>query len=203
VNAIQKLVEQAPDGLKLVIATRNPGRLPLDDWSQKGWLLQIGAADLRLAEDETAAVLEERIPGVPAAVARRVGECTEGWAAGVQLAAVSLEGHGLDETLLLSLVDRYAAPNRFLADYLSAEVLSEQAERVLRFLRLTSVLDGMCPALCDAVVGGTDSAAMLATARWPTAPTSLRSRRGCCTSPAMARKAPATSRARRITTILR
>jgi LuxR family maltose regulon positive regulatory protein len=84
-------------------------------------------------------------------------DLTEGWAAGVQLAALSLHGHS-DPA---GFVATFAGSNRYVLDYLTEEVLARQPEEVVRFLMETSVLDRLCGPLCDAVTGRTGSQARL------------------------------------------
>src|SRR5262249_59201860 len=76
---------------------------------------------------------------------------TEGWAAGVQLAALSLRGHADPAGFIAT----FAGSHRYVLDYLTEEVLAGQPEHVLRFLLGTSVLDRLCGPLCDAVTGRT------------------------------------------------
>ena len=132
--------------------------LPLARLRAGGQLAELRSADLRFTLEETAAFLAE-IAGadVPASAVAQLHERTEGWAAGVQLAALSLRGN----TDPAGFVATFSGSHRYVMDYLTEEVLARQTEDVVSFLLETSVLDRLCGPLCDAVTGRTDGQEML------------------------------------------
>src|SRR5499433_3274449 len=157
-ESIAFLLDRLPPGLRLVLSSRADPPLPLARLRARGQLAELRAGDLRFTLAETAAFLRE-VTGLdlPAASVAALQERTEGWAAGVQLAALSLRGHA-DPT---GFIETFAGRNRYVLDYLTGEVLAGQPEQVLRFLLETSVLDRLSGPLCDAVTGLTGSQEML------------------------------------------
>lgn len=159
-QALSFLVEHRPEHLHLVVASRTDPPLRLARVRAAGQLTELRADDLRFTSNEAAALLGRalgpnlRLPdaSVTALVAR-----TEGWGVGLRLAAVALEGR----TDAAAFVDTFSGGHRYILDYLTEEVLERQPEQVRSFLLETSVLERMTGALCDAVTGRTDGAAML------------------------------------------
>lgn len=147
--ALTYLVEHLPPQLHLVIATREDPALPLARLRARGYLTEVRAADLRFTPTEAAAFLT-RVMGLTlsaediAALERR----TEGWIAGLQLAALSLQGQE-DAT---SFIQSFTGSHHFVLDYLLEEVLGQQPQHIQQFLLRTSILDRMSGPLCDAVV---------------------------------------------------
>lgn len=131
------------------------GRLRLD-----GVLTELRAADLAFEEDEAGRLIE-RVAGqeIGAPQIRSLVSRTEGWAAGLQLASVSLQRR----TDVDAFVAGFAGEDRLIGDYLTSEVLESQSDEVRRFLLRTSVLDWLEPELCDAVTGDGNARAMLST----------------------------------------
>src|SRR5215467_5243981 len=157
-DSVTFLLDRLPPGLRLVLASR--ADLPLARLRARGQLAELRAADLRFTLEETAAFLREATGrDLPTLLVATLQDLTEGWAAGVQLAALSLQGHS-DPA---GFVATFAGSNRYVLDYLTEEVLARQPEEVVRFLMETSVLDRLCGPLCDAVTGRTDSQALLET----------------------------------------
>jgi LuxR family maltose regulon positive regulatory protein len=157
-GSVELLVDHLPEGVHLAIATRSDPALPLGRLRARGELTELRAADLRLSGGEAAGLLRAAL-GVeldPADVTRLVNR-TEGWAAGLYLAALSLRGRA-DAA---ALIGSFAGDDRHIVDYLSTEVLAGQPQEIRGFLLRTAVLQRLCGPLCDAVTGGTDSAAML------------------------------------------
>ena len=151
-DALAFLVEHLPPRLHLVIATREDPALPLARLRARGQLTELRGADLRFTPEEAAAFLNQVMGlaltgGEIAALDAR----TEGWIAGLQLAAISLQGRG-DAA---GFISSFAGSNRFVLDYLLEEVLQRQSEPVQAFLLRTSVLGRLCGPLCDAVLGDT------------------------------------------------
>jgi LuxR family maltose regulon positive regulatory protein len=148
-HALTYLVEHLPPQMHLVIATREDPPLPLARLRVGGQLTELRVADLRFTHSEAAAFLNQ-VMGLTlsaediAALERR----TEGWIAGLQLAALSLQGHE-DAT---SFITSFTGSHHFVLDYLVEEVLGQQSESVQTFLLRTSILDRLCGPLCDAVL---------------------------------------------------
>jgi LuxR family transcriptional regulator, maltose regulon positive regulatory protein len=148
-QALTYLVEHLPPQMHLVIATREDPPLPLARLRARGHLTEVRAADLRFTQSEAAAFLTQ-VMGLPlsvediAALERR----TEGWIAGLHLAALSLQGQP-DTT---GFIASFTGSHHFVLDYLVAEVLAQQSARIQTFLLRTSILDRLCGPLCDAVV---------------------------------------------------
>jgi LuxR family maltose regulon positive regulatory protein len=152
------LLDHLPSRLHLVIATRADPPLPLARLRGGGELVEVRAADLRFSPDEAAAYLNEAMdldltPSEVAALEAR----TEGWIAGLQLAALSIQGRGDAAGFIAS----FAGDDRYIVDYLVEEVLQRQTERVRSFLLQTSILNRLSGPLCDAVTGQDDGKAML------------------------------------------
>jgi LuxR family transcriptional regulator, maltose regulon positive regulatory protein len=157
-GSLELLLDHLPEDVHLAIATRSDPPLPLARLRARGELTELRAADLRLSGGEAAGLLRAAL-GVrldPADIARLVSR-TEGWAAGLYLAALSLRGRA-DAA---ALIGSFAGDDRHLVDYLSTEVLAGQPPEIHSFLLRTAVLQRLCGPLCDAVTGGTDSAAVL------------------------------------------
>jgi LuxR family maltose regulon positive regulatory protein len=157
--AMSFLVERLPPSLRLVMATRSDPDLPLPRLRARGWLGEIRAQDLRFTPGEAAAFLRE---GMGLALSpeqvEAVGQKTEGWIAGLQLAALSLRGRDDVGAALAS----FTGSHRFVLDYLSEEVLERQPPGRLDFLLQTSILPRLSASLCDAVTGRADAQETLA-----------------------------------------
>ena len=152
------LLEHLPPGLHLVLASRSDPPLPLARLRARGQLAELRADDLRFTAEEAAALLRESVgPGLPGAAVAALVARTEGWAAGLQLAALSLRGR----SDVAGFVAAFSGSHRFILDYLTGEVLDGQPERVREFLLETSVLERLSGGLCDAVTGRDDGQAML------------------------------------------
>jgi len=162
-EALAFLVEHLPPSLHLVIATREDPPLPLARLRARGQLTEVRAADLRFTFDEAAAFLRQVMGLDLSADAIAALEArTEGWIAGLQLAAISMQGYGDDHA---TFIDSFTGSHRFVMDYLVEEVLAQQPANVQTFLLRTSILERMCAALCEAVVG-TDAGDGQATLGW-------------------------------------
>jgi LuxR family transcriptional regulator, maltose regulon positive regulatory protein len=148
-EALSFVLEHLPPGMHLVIATREDPQLPLARLRARGQLSEVRADDLRFTPDEAAEFLNEAM-GLSlskediAALETR----TEGWIAGLQLAALSMRGLA-DAT---SFIKSFTGTHHFVLDYLVEEVLGQQSESVQTFLLRTSILERLCGPLCDAVV---------------------------------------------------
>jgi LuxR family maltose regulon positive regulatory protein len=148
-EVLTSLLEHLPARLRLVIATREDPMLPLARLRARGELAELRAADLRFSPDEAADFLR-RVSGLEltaediAALESR----TEGWIAGLQLAALSMRG----QKDVTGFIRSFTGSHRFVLDYLVEEVLRRQAERVQTFLLRTSILERLCGPLCDSVL---------------------------------------------------
>jgi len=151
------LLEHLPPGVHLVLAGRADPPLALARLRARRQLAELRAADLRFTADEAAALLIEAVGELPDAAVAALGARTEGWAAGLQLAALSLRGRAD----VAGFVATFSGSHRHVLDYLTEEVLERQPEQVRGFLLETSVLERLSGELCDAVAGRTDGQAML------------------------------------------
>jgi LuxR family maltose regulon positive regulatory protein len=148
------LVEHLPPQMHLVIATREDPHLPLARLRARSRLTELRAADLRFTHAEAAEFLN-RVMGLDlsaediAALETR----TEGWIAGLQLAALSMQGR----EDIASFIQTFTGSHRFVLDYLVEEVLQRQPGHVRGFLLQTSILDRLCGSLCDAALGEDES----------------------------------------------
>jgi LuxR family maltose regulon positive regulatory protein len=141
-----------------VLAGRADPPLPLARLRARGQLTELRAADLRFTEQETATLLGEATGlELPAASLAALQERTEGWAAGLHLAGLSLRGQSDPAGFLAS----FSGSHRHVLDYLTEEVLERQPQQLRTFLLETSVLDRLCGELCDAVTGRGDSQELL------------------------------------------
>src|SRR4051794_30628248 len=149
-ESLASFVERLPDVLRLAIATRVDPPLPLARLRVRGELCEVRGADLRLSDGEAGTLLRERF-GVQLDPAQleRLQRRTEGWAAALQLAGLSLR-RGADP-------DDLSASGDGMVDYLVHEVLDAQDAETRRFLVETSVLESFCAALCDALTGAGDA----------------------------------------------
>ncbi len=157
--ALAFLVEHLPPQLHLAIATREDPALPLARLRGRGQLAELRAADLRFTAAEAAEFLNRAMGlDLPAEDVAALEERTEGWIAGLQLAALALQGTPPPSTGATS-VDRtrfiasFTGGHRFVLDYLLQEVLEGRPADTQTFLLRTSILDRMCGPLCDAVLG--------------------------------------------------
>jgi LuxR family maltose regulon positive regulatory protein len=133
-----------------VITTRADPPLPLARLRARGELTELRAADLRFTPDEVAAFFTQvmGLPLAPEEVAALEAR-TEGWIAGLQLAALAMR----DRDDHASFVAAFTGSNRFIVDYLAAEVLDRLPAHLQRFVLQTSILERLCGPLCDAILG--------------------------------------------------
>ena len=152
------LLNHQPPLLHLVVITREDPPLPLPRLRARGQLTEIRQTDLRFSPEECADFLQ-RVMGLSlsaddvAALERR----TEGWIAGLQLAALSVRGH----EDVSGFIQAFTGSSRFILDYLIEEVFERQSPDVKDFLLKTSILERLSAPLCDAVTEKTDSQHML------------------------------------------
>jgi LuxR family maltose regulon positive regulatory protein len=150
-DEITFLVEHLPARMRLVIATREDPILPLARLRARGELTELRAADLRFSPDEAADFLG-RVMGLEltAEEIAALESRTEGWIAGLQLAALSMQR----QKDIAGFIHSFTGSHRFVLDYLAEEVLRYQPEGIQAFLLRTSILDRFCGPLCDALMQG-------------------------------------------------
>ena len=153
------LTDQVPSGSQLVLVTRGDPGVPLARLRAGGDLFEIGIAALALDARETREVAARGGLELSNEAAEALRERTEGWAAAVALATLSLRGR--DDAALRAA--GLTGDQQQIADYLVEEVLENQPEELRRFLLATSILDRMTAPLCDAVLGASGAAGSLAT----------------------------------------
>jgi LuxR family transcriptional regulator, maltose regulon positive regulatory protein len=147
---LELLVMRSPEELRLVLATRHDVRLGLHRLRLEGELTEIRADDLRFSVDEARALFQAAGVELAGPALGMLYERTEGWAAGLRLAALSLAGHPDPERF----VAEFSGTERTVAEYLLAEVLERQPGQVRRLLLRTSVLDRVNGELADLLTGG-------------------------------------------------
>ena len=157
-RSVTFLLDHLPASLCLVLAGRSDPPLPLARLRARGQLVELRAADLRFTHGEAGELLAAADgPALPEALVSALGERTEGWAAGLQLAALSLRGRAD----VPGFVAGFSGSNRYVLDYLTEEVLDGQPPELTTFLLESAVLERLSGPLCDAVLGRTDSQQML------------------------------------------
>jgi len=148
-SALAFMIEHLPPQMHLVIATREDPQLSLPRLRARDQLTELRAADLRFTPEEAAEFLKGVMGlNLSAEEISALESRTEGWIAGLQMAALSMQGRA--DTA--SFVQAFTGSHHFVLDYLVEEVLKRQPESVQTFLLRTSILDRMCCPLCDAVV---------------------------------------------------
>ena len=154
------LAEHLPPSLSLVVAARSDPELPLPRLRARGELEEIGADQLRFSRGEAEKLLNQMLGlALPPEDVRALWQRTEGWAAGLHLAGLSLRGRVGDEAA--GFIGTFAGDDKHVFDYLAAEVLAGLPARLRSFLLRTAVLDRFCAPLCDAVAGFGDSQDLL------------------------------------------
>jgi LuxR family maltose regulon positive regulatory protein len=152
-----ELLERLPGSVRVVISARSDPRLPLHRWRAGGRLGELRAAELRMAAPEVAQLVDAAGVEVSLEDAAVLADRTEGWAAGVHLAALSMR----HEAEPAAFIRSFAGTDRNVADFLIAEILERQPDDVVAFLLSTSVLDELFAPLCDLLTESSESAAML------------------------------------------
>jgi len=148
-NDLTFLLEHLPLQMHLVITTREDPHLPLARLRARGQLAELRAADLRFSPAEAAEFLNHMMGlNLSAEEIAALETRTEGWIAGLQLAALSMQGH----QDAASFIKSFTGSHHFVLDYLIEEVLQQQSESIQTFLLRTSILDRMCGPLCDTVL---------------------------------------------------
>jgi LuxR family maltose regulon positive regulatory protein len=151
-------IDHLPANVHLLVATRADPPLPLARWRASGELEEIRIADLEFTDDEAATLLNDAMKlDLTSRDVAQLWERTEGWAAGLYLAGLSLRGRDDPGVFIASL----EAGHRHIVDYLGAEVLARQPEPLKTFMVRTSILRRLSGPLCDAVLETNNSAGLL------------------------------------------
>ncbi len=156
---VELLIKRQPDHLHLVLITREDPALPLARLRAGEQMTEIRATDLEFNPQEARSFFNQTmsLSLEDSAITALVGR-TEGWIAGLQLAALSLTGRTETE----EFIKAFSGTHRYVIDYLVEEVLGQQAPEIRQFLTQTAILERLCAPLCEAVTGRADSKAMLA-----------------------------------------
>jgi LuxR family transcriptional regulator, maltose regulon positive regulatory protein len=149
-HQLELLVMRAPEELRFVLATRHDLRLGLHRLRLEGELTEIREPDLRFTVDEARTLVSAAGVELAEPTLTLLHERTEGWAAGLRLAALSLAGHPDPERF----AEEFSGSERTVAEYLLAEVLERQSDAVRRLLLRTSILERVSGPLADALTGG-------------------------------------------------
>ena len=157
-GGIAFLLDHLPPQMHLIIASRSDPPLPLARVRGRGESTELRASDLCFTPDEAATFLNEVMGlGISASDVAALERRTEGWIAGLQLAALSMQGR----EDVPEFVAAFSGDDRYIVDYLVEEVLQRQPEGVRSFLLQTAILDRLCGPLCDAVTRQEDGRGML------------------------------------------
>lgn len=151
---VQFLLDRLPPRLHLVLATRVDPPLHLSRLRARGQLCELRARDLRFTSQEAADFLNQAMGlALSTAEVEALEERTEGWAVGLQMAALSLQGRRNVEDVE-AFIAQFTGSHRFVLDYLTDEVLSRQPAPVREFLLRTAILTRLSAPLCDALLEG-------------------------------------------------
>lgn len=168
---LQFLIEHLPASLLLVITTRADPPVQLARRRARGEMFELREADLRFTADEATAFLNQAMSlHLSNQEIGALEERTEGWIAGLQLAALALQApggnqqpsSGTNQRDRANLIAAFTGSHRYIVDYLVEEVLARLPGHVQQFLVQTSILERMSGPLCDAVTRGENGAQMLA-----------------------------------------
>ena len=157
IQAVTYLLDHQPAHFHLVLTTRHDPMLPLARLRARGEVNEIRASDLRFNREEGLEFIRRvtRL-GLNEEQSAQLDQRTEGWAAGLQMAAIALQAFSARQGGAPEVNDflgSFGGTHQYVFDYLAQEVLNQQDQEVVDFLRDTSILDRFQPALCDAVVG--------------------------------------------------
>ncbi|MEZ4672559.1 MAG: LuxR C-terminal-related transcriptional regulator [Anaerolineae bacterium] len=157
-QVIMFMLDHLPAALRLVITSREDPPLPLARMRAGDHLVEIRADDLRFTAAEIGQFLEKNLGTLLSdEQLNDMDTRTEGWIAGLQLAALAMKGR----EDLPAFISAFTGSHRYILDYLTEEVLGRQSEEVTNFLLQTSILQRLCAPLCNAVTGRTDSQIIL------------------------------------------
>ncbi len=155
-NQVAFLLEHSPNTFHLVIATRSDPPLPVARLRARGQLVELRSGDLRFTEREAAQFLNDLMGlNLDEKFVTALEERTEGWIAGLQLAALSMR----DRQDVAGFIKNFSGTNRYILDYLVEETLTRQPPEIEHFLLRTSILERMTASLCDAILEQIDGPA--------------------------------------------
>jgi LuxR family maltose regulon positive regulatory protein len=157
-DAVAVLVDHLPPGSQLVLLSRGEPPLPMARWRAEGRLAELGPADLAMSPVEAGSLLSAVRVELADAQVEEWTRRTEGWPVALYLAALAHKAGGQPGNPGFT----FTGDDRFMADYLHAELLAHLSPSEVEFLTRTAVLDGLSGPLCDAVLDTTGSAAVLA-----------------------------------------
>ena len=148
-SAVSYLIEHLPANLRIAIGSRSDPPLPLARLRARRLLFEVRSSDLRFTISEAELFLNQimQVRLSPQEISSLESR-TEGWVAGLQLAALSLAGR----SDIAGYISSFTGDNRYLVEYLLEEVIDRQPEQIRSFLMDTSILERMCPSLCDAIL---------------------------------------------------
>ena len=152
------LIDHMPANMHLIITSRIDPPLPLARLRARDKLTELRANDLRFTTDEVAAFLTQAMGlNLSTEEISALEIRTEGWIAGLQIAALSMQGR--DD--IPGFIEAFSGSHRHILGYLAEEVINQQSEAILNFLLYTSILDRLCGPLCNAVTGESNGQAIL------------------------------------------
>ncbi|MEK7833278.1 MAG: helix-turn-helix transcriptional regulator, partial [Acidobacteriota bacterium] len=159
--ALAFFLDHLPSNCRLVIATREEPELPLPRMRARWEVTEIRLQDLRFTHEETSAFLKRTMGlALTSETTQALEDHTEGWIAGLQMAALSLRGRASMQEAEPLEIQAFDGGQRDIIDYLAAEVLRQQPAEVRAFLHQTAILDRFNSSLCNAVTAREDSQAM-------------------------------------------
>ncbi len=160
-NLINYLVENLPDNAHMILSTRADPPLYLPNWRVRGYLSEIRRADLCFTMKESTEFFNNNLGSLfKKKSIRELTNKTEGWIAGMQLAASAIKTLH-DEYSIDLFIESFKGTNRYILDYLLEEALKNQPNDIREFLLYTSLLDHFCASLCDHILHKDNSQEML------------------------------------------
>jgi len=157
-EALVFLLDHLPAQMHLILISREDPPLPLARLRGRSQLAEIRADDLRFTAEEVGQFLAQMLGiDLSAELVNDLGARTEGWIAGLQLAALAMKGR----EDISGFIAAFTGSHRYILDYLTEEVLNRQPEASQQFILQTSILNRMCGPLCNVVTGRTDGLALL------------------------------------------
>ncbi len=159
-SSLSYLLENLPPSMHLVISTRSDPPIPIARLRSRGRVAEIRTDNLRFTPGEAAAFLNQTMGlALSSEQVAALDDRTEGWIAGLQMAALSMRGRDADR--VDGFIRAFAGTQRFIMDYLLEEVLAQEPDQVQSFLLQTAILARLTGSLCDAVAGSAGGQAML------------------------------------------
>ncbi len=159
-DGLSFLIQHLPESLHLILISRSEPALPLSILRARAEMMDVTAADLRFDETETQTFLRSTLSTqLPPAIIVRLQERTEGWVAGLRLAALSLQNKNVEE--IEKFIETFSGSDRYVSEYLIQEVFENQPNSVQNFLLKTCFLNRLTASLCDEIMETKVSAVML------------------------------------------